>query len=1127
MVLRTLALISLLTAACSLAQDATSPPVAEVHAIPAPTTEGLDVSLLAGLKARTIGPAAMSGRIGAVASIPGDPTTIWVGAASGGVWKSTDGGERFAPVFDDQDCTSIGAIAIDERNPDVVWVGSGEGNPRNSASVGRGVYRTKDGGRTWQKLGLDKTEHVHRIVLHPTDPNIAFVAALGSTWSENDERGLYRTTDGGASWQQILFVDDQTGCCDVVLDPRDPDKIFAGMWQHRRTAFDFHSGGKGSGLHRSLDGGNTWTRLEAHDGIPDGELGRSCFQIAASDPQVVYCLLEASKNALLKSTDGGFRFTTINGNDGIAPRPFYFCDLRVDPHDSQRLYNLHTVVDVSTDGGRSFSTLVGWNEAHPDHHALWIDPKDSRRMVLGNDGGVYTSQDRGHSWRFCANLPLAQFYHVAVDGDVPYHIYGGLQDNGSWRGPSTVWENGGIRNLHWQEVCFGDGFATLPDPNDSMQGYAMSQGGALIRWDLRTGQQKGIQPPAPDDTKLRFHWNSAIAQDPFDGTTIWYGSQFVHRSTDRGESWTVVSPDLTTNDPEKQKQAESGGLTLDVTGAETHCTILSIAPSAVQQGVVWVGTDDGRVQVTQDGGASWTSVEDRIDGLRKHTWCPHVEASKFRAGTAFAVFDDHRRTNWTSYVYRTDDFGQTWRSLATADLDGYCLAIEQDPVQENLLFLGTEFGLYTSIDGGDSWLRFSHGVPTCSAMALCVHPTEGDLVVATHGRSIFVIDDIAPLRTISAELLQQKLHLFPVRAAYQWTRKQTPAERFPGSGEFRGQTLARGVMLQVIANADELAHPDEKIERARKAAKAKEAAAKAEAEAAKAKPAAEEGAKSEGEPSDPKPEAEKPADAKPDDAKPAEEKPKDEEPKDQVTIEVRDAQQNLVRTFRAPVKLGLNRITWEFERDGEAFPERELVTEQPELPPPGRPVLPGTYEITVRFHGEERRATVEVLADPRVEIARADREAKDALLVKALEAMRPYRDALQRLARAKKDIDLVRGRLDAEPKVKKGETDPHAELRTALDAAQKELDTCNDALFGKKPKQGYAQSEGLQHDFFEQFGRINETPEAPNATEVLGVERAAMTAQKAKVRIDEFVAGPFATFREAVAKAALPMLTTK
>lgn len=1123
------ALVSLLAAACSLAQDPEKSPPQAPAAAPAKPT--FDATLLHGLRARSIGPAAMSGRIGAVASVPGDPTTIWVGAASGGVWKSTDGGERFTPVFDDQDCTSIGAIAIDPRTPEVVWIGSGEGNPRNSASVGRGVYRTKDGGRTWQKLGLEKTEHVHRIVLHPTRPEVAFVAALGTTWGENDERGLFRTTDGGASWQKVLFVDGKTGCCDVVMDPRNPDKLFAGMWQHRRSAWDFHSGGPGSGLYRSLDGGTTWTKLEPHEGIPDGELGKSCFQIAPSDPDVVYCLLEASKNALLKSTDGGFRFATVNASDGIAPRPFYFCDLRVDPHDSQRVYDLHTVVDVSTDGGKSFSTLVGWNEAHPDHHALWIDPKDPRRMVLGCDGGVYTSQDRGRSWRFCANLPLAQFYHVAVDRDVPYHVYGGLQDNGSWRGPSTVWENGGIRNLHWQEVCFGDGFATLPDPNDSMQGYAMSQGGALIRWDLRTGQQKGIQPPAPDGTKLRFHWNSAIAQDPFDAKTIWYGSQFVHRSTDRGESWTVVSPDLTTNDPEKQKQKESGGLTLDVTGAETHCTILSIAPSPVQKGVVWIGTDDGRVQVTQDGGASWTSVEERIEGLPKNTWCPHVEASKFRAGTAFAVFDDHRRANWTSYVYRTDDFGQTWRSLATSELDGYCLVLEQDPVQENLLFLGTEFGLYASIDAGASWFRFTHGVPTCSAMALCVHPTEGDLVVATHGRSIFVVDDIAPLRTLTSERLQQKLHLFPVRKAYQWIGKQTPAERFPGSGEFRGESLTRGVLLHVIANADELAHADEKIERARQAAKKakeleeqkrKEEEAKAKAAAETAPPAGSTEPKAEGEAAT----GEKPATDEPskqDPAKP-DEPAKPEEPKDQVTIEVRDAQKNLVRTFRAPVKLGLNRIVWSFDRDGEEFPNRELVTEAPELPPPGRPVLPGTYEITVRFQGETSTETVEVLGDPRVSLPMADRVAKDALLQRALEAMRPYRDALQRFARARKDVELVRARLDAEPKVKKGETDPHADLRKAIEAVQKEVDACNDALFGKKAKQGYAEGEGLQHDFFEQFGKITDTPEAPNASEVLGVERAAKVAQEAVARVETFVAGPFATFREAVAKSGLTLL---
>ncbi len=1098
MALRTIALVSLLTAACSLAQDATKSTAAPADA--------LDASLLAGMKARSIGPAAMSGRIGAVASIPGDPTTLWVGAASGGVWKSTDGGVRFEAVFDDQDVTSIGAIAIDPRTPEIVWIGTGEGNPRNSASVGRGVYRTKDGGRSWRKLGLDKTEHIHRIVLHPTDPNVAYVAALGSTWGDDEERGLFVTKDGGASWQKLLYVDARTGCCDVQMDPRNPDKLFAGMWDHRRTAWDFKSGGKGSGLYRSLDGGASWHKFASHEGIPDGELGRSSFAISASEPEVVYCLVEAQKNALLRSDDGGFRFSTRNSSEDIAPRPFYFCDIRVDPRDSNRVYNLHTVIDVSTDGGRTFSTLVGWNEAHPDHHALWIDPIDPRRVVIGNDGGVYTSQDRGASWRFCSNLPLAQFYHVAVDHDVPYHVYGGLQDNGSWRGPSTVWENGGIRNLHWQEVCFGDGFATMPLPDDSMQGYAMSQGGALIRWDMRTGQQKGIQPPAPDGTKLRFHWNSAIAQDPFDARTIYYGSQFVHESKDRGESWRVISADLTTNDTEKQKQAQSGGITLDATGAENHCTILSIAPSAVKQGVMWVGTDDGRVHVTQDGGATWTSVEDRIEGLPKNTWCPHVEASKFRPGSAFVVFDDHRRKNWTPYVYATDDYGQTWRSLATPQIDGYCLVIEQDPVQENLLFLGTEFGLFVSVDGGAAWFRFSHGVPACSAMALVVHPRDGDLVVATHGRALFVVDDIAPLRSMTKDTLSETLRLFPIRDAHQWIRKQTPAERFPGNGEFRGETLRRGAMLQFITRGDELAHPDEKIERERKAKKAAEDAARAEA--AKNEEKKPEGPKAEDKPADT---------AKADDKKP-------EEPKDQATITIRDQTGRVVRTFRTPVKLGLNRVMWDFERDGEAWPSRELVTETPEMPPAGRPVLPGEYEATVRFLGVEQSAKFRVLPDPRTEIAMQDRIQKDDLLAKSLEGVRVYREALQRYARAKKDLDLVRARLDAEPKPKKGQDDPNKPLRDAIDAAQKEVDACDEALFGKKPQQGIALGEGLQHDFYEQMGRINDTPDAPNETERIAVDRALAKASEAAARIDAFLNGPKKAFVEAVEKAGLQWL---
>ncbi|MEZ6038265.1 MAG: hypothetical protein R3F29_12345, partial [Planctomycetota bacterium] len=719
-----------------------------------------DAGLLAGLTARAIGPAVCSGRIGAVAGVPGDPSIVWVGAASGGVWKSTDGGVRFTPVFDDQDVTSIGAIAIDPRSPDIVWVGSGEGNPRNSASVGRGIYRTVDGGQTWQKLGLDKTERIHRILLHPQQPDTAWVAAFGTSWNENEERGVFKTTDGGKTWNKVLYVDERTGCGDLTIDPRNPDKLFAGMWQHRRWPWAFQSGGPGSGLYRTVDGGATWQRLGEREGMPAGELGRIGLAIAPSDPRVVYALTEAKKSALLRSDDAGFHFRSVNDSDGIAPRPFYFGDIRVDPVDAERLYSMHTVIDVSTDGGRSFRGLVGWDAAHPDHHAMWIDPQDAERILIGNDGGVYQSQDRGRTWRFCANLPLAQFYHVAVDDDVPYHVYGGLQDNGSWRGPSSVWENGGIRNLHWQEVCFGDGFATVPMADDSKRGYAMSQGGSLVRWDLRDGSRKSIRPPAPADVELRFHWNAAIALDPFDPNGVFYGSQFVHRSRDRGESWTVISPDLTTDNAEWQKQDESGGLTLDVTAAENHCTILSIAPSPLTRDVIWVGTDDGRVQVTRDGGTTWTSVEHNVPGLPRNTWCPHVEASKFDADTAYAVFDGHRRTDWTTYVYVTRDAGATWTSLATPTIDGYCHCIEQDPVKKELLWLGTEFGLWLSLDEGNSWVRFSHGVPTCAVRALVTHPRTGDLVVATHGRSLFVVDDITPLRSSTPELLQSPLFVF-------------------------------------------------------------------------------------------------------------------------------------------------------------------------------------------------------------------------------------------------------------------------------------------------------------------------------------------------------------------------------
>jgi len=1070
----------------------------------------LDLSLLTKFKARSIGPAVVGGRIGAVAGVAGDPRVIWAGAAAGGVWKSTDGGVTFEALFDDEPVASIGAIAINQSSPDIVWVGTGEGNPRNSASVGRGIYKTLDGGRTWTSLGLEKTERIHRIVLHPTDPDTAWVSAFGTSWGENKQRGVFRTTDGGATWQKVLYVDERTGCSDLIIDPRNPDRLFASMWQHRRWPWAFKSGGPGSGLYRSLDGGDSWQQLTSDDGLPKGELGRIGLAISQSSPNVIYALTEAKKSVLLRSDDGGFLFRTVNKKDGIAPRPFYFCDIRVDPHDPNRVYNMHTVIDVSTDGGRSFSELVGWNAAHPDHHSMWIDPTDPQRILIGNDGGVYTSRDQGGTWRFCRNLPLAQFYHVAVDNEVPYHIYGGLQDNGSWRGPSNVWENGGIRNLHWQEVCFGDGFATVPDPKDSRQGYAMSQGGSLVRYDLRTGSRKSIRPPEPEGTKLRFHWNAAIALSPFDSDTVYYGSQFVHRSLNRGEAWSVISPDLTSDNPEWQKQEESGGLTIDVTAAENHCTILTIAPSPIDQGVIWVGTDDGRVHITRDQGASWTSVEDNLPDRPRNTWCPHIEASKFDAATAFAVFDGHRQADWTPYVYVTHDFGVTWKSIATADIDGYCHVIEQDPVQKDLLWVGTEFGLFVTLDGGKQWHAWRHGVPTCAARAITTQARDGDLVVATHGRSIFVLDDITPLRTMTPALLKKKLHVFQPRPAIIHNIAQTPSTRFPGQGEFRGETLPFGVMLQVITNASELKHPDPKTEpqlvRVGEDGEPKRSPSE--------KPKDEEAPKG-----DPAADAEAAEEADDKDKKDK----KDDAPKDQVTIEVRDEAGDLIRTYRRKVHLGLNRIHWRFRRDGAPGPSRTFQ-KKPKLAPSGRQVLSGTYTLTIHFQGESQEVTVNALDDPRITIPRVDALAKDIL--------REQREALngrlyavtQKLAPLKGQIDVVRSRLALEDKPESGD-DPLQAMRDALKAIDKAYQSVNDKLWGKEKKvQGISRSNDGLISKSSRLMRISGTNDKPNQSERDAMARATERVAEVEEAAAEFFAGPLAAFREAVAESGLSLL---
>jgi len=966
----------------------------------------LDPDLLAGMRARSIGPAGMSGRVTSIASAVTNTDIVYVGAASGGVWKSVNSGLTWEPVFDDQPVASIGAIAVARNNPDVVWVGTGEANTRNSVSVGNGVYRSLDGGKTWSHLGLDATEHIARIVLHPTNPDVAWVAALGKLWGENPERGIFKTEDGGRTWQKVLYADEKTGAADLVIDPTNPQKLFAALWQARRWPWVFKSGGAASGLYVSLDGGRSWKRRTEDDGLPKGDLGRIKIAVSPSTPEVVYAMAEAETSAFLRSDDGGRTFQSVNTSGTVDPRPFYFAELAVDPEWPNRIYSFDFSPRVSVDAGKSWTPLPFGNAIHGDYHAIWIDPKNPRHLMFGEDGGVAISRDRGQTADFVADLPLAQFYHVAVDMDVPYHVYGGLQDNGSWRGPSSAWELGGIRNYNWQGVGGGDGFETLPDPDDSLSGYAESQSGFLNRFNLHTGEQRDIRPPAPDGVRLRFNWNTGLAQDPFDKGTIYYGSQFLHKSTDRGDSWTIVSPDLTTNNPAWQKRAESGGLTPDDSGAEGFTTIIAIAPSPVERGVIWVGTDDGRVQLTRDGGKSWTSVEGTIPGMPKNTWVPSLRASRRHAGTVYAVFDNHRRSDWTPYVYRTDDFGKTWKSLATPELRGYCLAIEEDLVDKDLLFLGTEFGLWISPDGGGHWQRFKHGVPTVSVMALALHPREHDLVIATHGRGLYVIDDIRPLSHLTAAALGEPIHWYDSGDTVEhWTA--APAGGFgPGSGEYDGENRPNGALLTFSVNAPGLPLPDPEKERERKERDRIQAR-----QAAERKAASPEAQEAKGPAETPGPQGKTgtaPETTAPETAATPEEKDKKEKEKSEPKAEIRiaDAAGKVIRTFKAPIKLGINRVVWGYERDSWKLPP-PVPGEKRDDSPGGPPVSPGTYAVTVSYGGHEAKGTVRVLPDPRSKNTEGDWQRRWDTVVRAGELQEVAVTALERLTRTRADVDAV------------------------------------------------------------------------------------------------------------------------
>ena len=765
--------------------------------IAAPAAAQLDSTFFKRMEARSIGPTGMSGRVGAIDAVEADPDIVYVGAATGGLWKSANGGVTWTPLTDSLPAASIGAIAIYQPTPDLVWIGTGERNRRNSAGVGTGVYKSLDAGKTWSRMGLENTGAIDAILLDPKDANVVYVGALGTTWADTEDRGVYKSTDGGKSWRKILYLNPRTGAGDLVMDPSNPQHLIAAMWEHRRWPWFFTSGGPGSGLYTTYDGGETWKKLGTAEGLPEGELGRIGLDFARGNPDVVYALVEAKQSVVMRSADGGDTWTIVNKTRGINGRPFYYGQIRVHPTNENHVWIVESPVKVSEDGGKNFRTLLGFDQVHVDHHAFWVAPA-GKVIWDGNDGGVYLSRDNGATWRFLENLPFSQFYHIAVGMETPYQVYGGLQDNGSFTAPAAPWHNGGIRTYDWDEVAFGDGMSTFPDRKNARFGFTSTQNGDITRFDRVTGERKVIKPAPPDTSvELRFNWNPGLSFDPLDGA-IYLGSQFVHRSTDMGETWTTISPDLTTGDSTKQHK-ESGGLTYDVSGAEFHTTILQIAPSPVRRGVIWVGTDDGNVQLTRDGGRSWDNTSPRIRGVPAATWVPHIEPSRFDSATAFVVFDDHRRGNHQPYLFKTTDLGRTWTSLVTPDIQYFLHTVVQDPVNPNLLYLGSEFGLYLSLNGGRSWTLW-RGVPRVPVQGLVVHPREHDLVIGTHGRGAWILDDVRPLRALVVDpaITNKPLHLFEIPPAIQYLERQVPGPRFTGDAMFLGKNRPYGALLSYL-----------------------------------------------------------------------------------------------------------------------------------------------------------------------------------------------------------------------------------------------------------------------------------------------------------------------------------------
>ena len=1033
-------------------------------------SQKIDLEPWKAIKPRSIGPASMSGRVTAL-DVDLKNDIIYAGSASGGLWKSQSGGIAWTPIFDKESTQSIGAVAVNQNNTAEIWAGTGEGNPRNSQNFGEGIFKSNDGGKSWKNMGLKASKAIHRIIINPNNSDIVYAGVIGSAFGPNDDRGVFKTTDGGKTWKKVLYINNETGCADLIVDPSNPNKLIAAMWEYGRKPWTFNSGGKGSGIHVTYDGGETWTKISDKDGLPKGELGRCGLAICRSKPNVVYALVEAKENAIYRSDDGGAKWRKVGEN---GDRPFYYAEIACDPKNENRLYNVYSRVSVSEDGGKSWRELLDYNHVHPDHHAWWIHPETPQYMIDGNDGGVAFTHDYGVNWQFAANLPLGQFYHVNVDNDVPYNLYGGLQDNGSWVGPSAVWRSGGIRNADWQELYFGDGFDVMPRKGNNRFIYAMSQGGNVAFIDKVTGANQSIQPQHPDGVELRYNWNAAMAQDPFLDCGIYYASQFLHYSSDCGQTWKLLSPDLTTNDTFKIGGAKrTGGLTPDVTNAENHCTILAIAPSPVDKNVIWVGTDDGNVQLTTDGGKTWNNMVAKLPNCPKNSWIPQIEVSSKNAGEAFVIANNYRQNDFKPYAYHTTDYGKTWESIVNdSQVSTYTLCIVQDPVEPNLWFLGTDFGLYFTIDAGKNWTKWMNDYPSVPTMDLKIHPRDGDLVIGTFGRAFWVLDDIRPFRELAktkGDVLNKKLKVFEPADAYLANTRSFQGERFQADAVYEGKNKAPIAML-TIWNKPKVADKTEKKEE--KPADKKEA---------------------------------KPMDKK--DAKPADEKAK---------IVIFTEGGDTVRNYSVKLDSNMSRIYWPLNRNGGRFPSwtegggegfrgggaAAAAGGGDDNDPPGSggQVMPGRYKFIIYFDGEKDSTYVNVKLDPRSDVTIKDLNEKDAVMSDFRKLIEKTTLAFNRLKEADKTVGLVEAQLaqTAPDSVKKDMAKVGKSLKDSILTIQKMFMAPRDA------KGIVHTSDALMDDVFKAMQLLGTSPGKPQGNAMIAMNLAKKHVGEVLSKVNKF-----------------------